>query len=293
MFVPAGVVAASIGDLLDHFPTSIHSAFSMRKFNSYAGFGFRIRRTVDDVEADLYYDDVGDISFDSVVSNFSSSSSSTNLGEFMAKSGYTDQDSLGAVASARVVTWKDQSGGGRDVTQATEAYQPLLVHNAVITTENGVTALDFDIDFLQHTDASSYSQPNTYMLVIQSDVVGSSDYIIDGDASGDRHVIGHSSSRMKIHADDWAGTASANTNQNLWFVMVNGASTAIHINGASDSAGGEDAGDYSMSGLTIGARYSGSNNWHGRVQEIIYYRGNQSGTRAGMEFDINRYYGIY
>ena len=293
MFIPAGVTASSIGDLLDHFPTDIHYAFSLRRFNAWTGFGFRIRRNSDDVEADLYYDDTGDISLDSVVSNFSSSSSATNLGTFMASSGYTDADSLGSADNAQVVTWRDQSGNGRDVTNATEAYQPTIVSGGVLKTENGVAAMDFSGNMLQHPDASSYSQPNTYLFVTQSDNTASSKYLIDGDGSGERHVIGHSSGKMKIHADDWAGTASANTNQNLWFIMVNGASTAIHINGASDSAGGEDPGDYSLSGLTIGARYSGSYNWDGRVQEIIYYRGDQSGTRVGMEFDVNRYYSVY
>ena len=131
MFVAPGIVASSIGDLLDHFPSNVHSAFSVRKFNGYTGFAFRIRRNSDDVEADLYYDDVGDISLDSVVSNFSSSSSATNLGQFMASSGYTDSDSLGSTDNALVATWKDQSGNGRDITQATAGKQPTLVLNGV------------------------------------------------------------------------------------------------------------------------------------------------------------------
>ena len=293
MFVSPGIVASSIGDLLDHFPSNVHSAFSMRKFNGYTGFGFRIRRTVDDVEADLYYDDVGDISFNSVVSNFSSSSSSTNLGEFMAKSGYTDQDSLGAVASARVVTWKDQSSNGRDITQASESLQPLLVHNAVLTTENGVTALDFASDRLQHSDASSYSQPNTYLCVAQSDATSGNDYMTDGDGSGGRQLVVHTGGKKSHWAATFASSSeSTDTDQHLWFSVFDGSDSVLGIDGGSNVLT-SSPGTQSQSGFTVGARCSGSNYWDGRIQEVIYYTGDHEGTRTGMEFDINRYYGIY
>jgi hypothetical protein len=296
MFIPAGVVASSLGDIRDHFGTNLHSAYSVRKLNAYSSFGFVIRRTVDDEEANLYYDDLGNISFTSVVSGFSSGSSASNLGQFMAAPGYTDADSLGSVASAAVVTWKDQGGSGRDVTNATEARQPTIVSGAVLKTENAIAALDFSGNMLTHSDGSAYAQPNTYVAVVQSDVTTGSDYFIDGDgsASNDRHVVGHSNNKKKIHADDWAGTASADTDQNLWFVMVNGASTAIHISGASDSAGGEDPGDYDMSGFTIGARHTTAGSaWDGRIQEILYFRGDQSAIRGDLEDDVNRYYSIY
>jgi len=284
--------------LLDNFPTA-HAAYSLRKLRrNYTGACFVARRTVDDVEADLHFDSSGTISFDSVVDNFSSSSSATNLGQFLAASGYTDVDSLGSAASSRIVTWKDQSGNGRDVTHETEGYQPLLVLNGTLQTENSKVALDFSSNILQHSDASSYAQPNTYLAVIQSDVTSGVRYFIDGDGSGggsvDRNVIGHSINYKRMWADDYTNLSgsAADTDQNLWFAVFNGASTLLHINGGSDVAAG-DPGDYAISGLTIGGRYSGEAFWDGRVQEIIYYRGDQSGTRAGMELDVNTYYSIY
>ena len=292
MFIPAGVTASSIGDLLDHFPTSVHSAFSVRRFNSYTGFAARIRRTTDDVEADLYYDDTGDLSFDSPVSNFSASSSSTNLGEFMSVDGYTDQDSVGDTAS-RVVTWKDQSGNGRDVTNATEAYQPLLFNIDTLTAQNGVTAFDFASDMLQHSDASSYSQPNTYIAVVQSDGTSGNVYFTDGDGSGGRQLMTHSSNYKQLWAAAFGASSDASdTDQHLWFCVFDGTNSNMHIDGGSNVMTG-NAGTQAQSGLTIGARYSGSNAWNGRIQEIIYYTGDHEATRAGMEFDVNRYYSIY
>ena len=293
MFVPAGVVAASIGDLLDHFPTSIHSAFSMRKFNSYAGFGFRIRRNSDDVEADLYYDDVGDISLDSVVSNFSSSSSATNLGQFMASSGYTDSDSLGSTDNALVATWKDQSGNGRDITQASAGNQPTLVLNGVLQSQNSVSAIDFSGDRLQHSDASSYSQPNTYLCVAQSDATGGNDYMTDGDGSGGRNLVVHTGNKKSLWSAAFASSSEAtDTDEHLWFSVFDGSNSVLGIDGGSNVLT-STPGTQSQSGFTVGARCSGSNYWDGRIQEVIYYTGDHEGTRTGMEFDINRYYGIY
>ena len=283
--------------LLDNFPTA-HAAYSLRKLRrNYTGVCCRIRRESNDYEADLHFTGIGEVSLDSTLSNFSSASSATNLGQFMAAGGYTDADSLGSADTARVVTWKDQSGNGRDVTNATEAQQPLLVSSGTLQTENGKVALDFYGDMLTHSDGSSYAQPNTYVAVVQSDATTGSDYFIDGDGSvsDERHVIGHSSNYKKIHAGAWTDSSgdASDTDQHLWFIVVDGASSLLHIDGGSDVANG-DPGDREMSGLTIGSRHTtGASSWDGRIQELIYYRGDQSGTRAEMELDVNSYYSIY
>jgi len=293
MFVSPGIIASSIGDLLDHFPSNVHSAFSVRKFNGYTGFAFRIRRNSDDVEADLYFDDVGDISLDSVVSNFSSSSSATNLGQFMASSGYTDADYLGSTDNALVATWKDQSGNGRDISQPEAGKQPTLVLNGVLETENGVTALDFYGDRLKVTDSNSYSQPNTYLCVAQSDATSGNDYMTDGDGSGGRQLVVHTGGKKSHWAATFASSSeSTDTDQHLWFSVFDGSNSVLGIDGGSNVLT-SSPGTQSQSGFTVGARCSGSNYWDGRIQEVIYYTGDHEGTRTGMEFDINRYYGIY
>jgi|TARA_R100000458_G_scaffold31328_1_gene28740 hypothetical protein len=293
MFASPGIVASSIGDLLDHFPNNVHSAFSVRRFNNYAGFAFRIRRNSDDVEADLYFDDIGDISLDSTVSNFSSSSSASNLGQFMASSGYTDSDSLGSADNALVATWKDQSGNGRDITQTSAGKQPVLVLSGSLTTENGVTALDFASDRLQHSDASSYSQPNTYLCVAQSDATSGNDYMTDGDGSGGRQLVVHTGGKKSHWAATFASSSeSSDTDQHLWFSVFDGSDSVLGIDGGANVLT-SSPGTQSQSGFTVGARCSGSNYWDGRIQEIIYYTGDHEATRTGMEFDVNRYFGIF
>lgn len=296
MFIPPGVVASSLGDIRDHFGTNLHSAYSVRKLNAYSSFGFVIRRTVDDEEANLYYDDLGNISFTSVVSGFSSGSSAANLGQFMAASGYTDADSLGAVATARVVTWKDQSGNSRDATHATEGSQPLLVEDGVLKTEGGIITLDFLTDMLQQSDASDYSQPNTFMTVAKSNDTSGTRYLLDGDGSAtdDRQILAHNSNYKKMHAGAWSDSSgdASDTDQHLWFLVFNGAGSLLHIDGGADVCAG-DPGDRDISGLSIGGRYSGAQNWYGTIQEVLYFRGDQIAIRGDIEDDVNRYYSIY
>lgn len=291
MSIAAGITASSIGDNLDHFGADCFAAFSVRRFNIYTGFAFRIRRTVDNVEADLYFDDLGEISFDSSVANFSSSSYASNLGEFMAASGYTDQDSLGAVASARVSAWKDQSGNGRDIVQSSTTRQPLLVHNAVITTENGKVALDFYSDRLEWDDSTVESQPRTFLAVANSDSHTSSDYMFDSDDNNNRLLFIHNSSVRTMYSTAFAGTSSADANQNLWFGLFNGSSSELAINGTNETS--LDPGSGGIDGLCVGARYNGGNSWDGDIQEFIHWGADMSGNRSNIEGDTNKYFGIY
>lgn len=293
MFVPCGVIAGSIGDLLDHFPENIHSAFSVRRFNSFTGFAFRIRRNSDDEEADLHFDDLGEISLESLVNNFSSSSYASNLGEFMASSGYSDSDSLGEPDNALIASWSDQSGNGRSISQAEAGKQPTLVLDGVIETENGRKALDFYGDRLKITDSNSYSQPNTYLCVAQSDATSGNDYMTDGDGSGGRQLVVHTGGKKSHWAATFASSSeSSDTDQHLWFSVFDGSDSVLGIDGAANVLT-SSPGTQSQSGFTVGARCSASNYWDGRIQEIIYYTGDHEATRAGMEYDVNRYFNIY
>ena len=288
----SGLFGANL--FLDNFPNA-HGAYSLRKLSStYTGACFVIRRTVDNVEANLHFDTSNTISFDSVVDNFSSSSSATNLGQFMAASGYADADSLGSVASARIDSWKDQSGNGRDIATDIADKQPLLVHNGVIITENSKVALDFDEDRLVNEDSSSYAQPTTYVIVVQSDATSGNDYILDTDSGGGgRQLVVHSGNKKTLYSSTFAGSTEASDNdQNLWFTVFDGSSSVLHINGGSNVLTGSP-GTGAQSGLTVGGRKSGTNYWNGRIQEIIYYTSDQSGSRSEIELDANSYYSIY
>ena len=84
---------------------SVMVAFSLRKVNSsYAGAVVKVRRSSDNLENDFYGSSTG------ALTNATGTSISTWLG---AATGY-------------VSVWYDQSGVGRNATQATASYQPIL-----------------------------------------------------------------------------------------------------------------------------------------------------------------------
>jgi len=115
---PAALAGGFIGPL-DPYTASLSVALlPFRGFSSYAGSGFRVRDTNDNTEQD--------IGFDSVTGNLASFS---------------------VVGNAAIRWWYDQSGGARDVPQATAAAQPYLTLNIV----NGqpVARLDGTNDFLR------------------------------------------------------------------------------------------------------------------------------------------------
>tara|TARA_R100001129_G_scaffold183913_2_gene167458 strand:- start:1995 stop:2870 length:876 start_codon:yes stop_codon:yes gene_type:complete len=291
MSIAAGITASSIGDNLDHFGSDCFAAFSVRRFNSYSGVAMRIRRESDNNEADVSFNDLGEISLDSTVSNFSSSSSATNLGQFVAASGYTDADSLGSADSARTVTWKDQSGNSRDITQATTTRQPLLVSSGTMVTENGKVSLDFYSDRLEWDDATVQSQPRTFLAVANSDSHTSSDYMFDSDDNNNRFLFIHNSSVRTMYSTAFAGTSSADANQNLWFGLFNGSSSELAINGTNET--GLDPGSGGIDGLCVGARYNGGNSWDGDIQEFIHWGADMSANRSNIEGNTNKYFGIY
>jgi len=99
----AGVSAPTGDDLiLDGF-SNIHAAYSLRKLRTdYTGFAVKIRESGSDADLDVGFDADG---------NFDVDAAATHIG---GNSGFID-------------TWYDQSGNGRNQTQATDTNQPLFV----------------------------------------------------------------------------------------------------------------------------------------------------------------------
>jgi len=143
---PYSFGAASANLLLDDYPGAA-LAWSLRKLDKdYSGKPIKVRRDSDDVEVDVHFDTSDTVSLDSAITVTSGSSSATDLGEFMASSGYIDSDSLGSSDSAYVNTFYDQSGSGVNGVQTAASNQPRIVNAGVLDTSNGKVALYFDVD---------------------------------------------------------------------------------------------------------------------------------------------------
>ena len=138
--------------VLDIFPTSVHHAYSLRKLRTaYTGFCLRIRRTtttptVTTTTVDLSFDSNGTISLNSAITYVSGTETlSTNLGQFCASvvNGYSNPDLVNTNQNIFVVTWFDQSGNGKNPTQATAGNQPRLVNVGNLELSGGKVTVRF------------------------------------------------------------------------------------------------------------------------------------------------------
>jgi len=109
-------------------------AWSMRsmKVSTLSSAVYRVRRTVTAGTADVFLDVNGLISLDSPITIVTGTSLATNLGQYVAGSGYSNVDSLGSAASAFCSIWYDTSGNGKNAIQNTDAYQPRLVNLGIL-----------------------------------------------------------------------------------------------------------------------------------------------------------------
>ena len=109
------------------YPTA-DAAYSLRKVRStYTGHAVRIRRTSDDIDADVAFDTNDTVSNDSIVTEVISGNQST-LQAFISGT------------NAAVATWYDQSGNSKNATQTTAVNQPLIAESGSLHTDDGKPA---------------------------------------------------------------------------------------------------------------------------------------------------------
>ena len=107
----------TIVDIIGVAPKAAYSTRLLR--SAYIGSAIRVRRSSDNVEADIGFDNAGNMNQAALLSHCG------------AGSGY-------------VVTWYDQSGSGADFNQSTAAQQPRIVNAGVVDVQNNKPCLVFD-----------------------------------------------------------------------------------------------------------------------------------------------------
>lgn len=109
--------------ILDQVGVTPSFAFSTRKLREdYAGFALRIRRSSDNAEADVAFDDTNVVSNASIVTLTAVGTSSLSLGTTSTLSDFRG----GVGATFYVSIWYDQGGNGYNALQTTTTTQPIL-----------------------------------------------------------------------------------------------------------------------------------------------------------------------
>ena len=283
--------AAGITLPLDIY-TDAAAAYSLRKLRTaYTGNCIRVRRSNDNTELDIGFD----------------------------ASGVVDTNAIRNFAGdnrADVVTWYDQSGNARNMSQSTAANQPTIKNDTtagnLIVTRNSKPAIFFELGerlsatrILSNDDFSIFGavglnsvQTNAAILAQHAGTADLGRTIFLG--TGD--IIGTNNDKARIFFNN--GTSRSVSTTNTYTIATppvlslfesesdNLGTTTIKLNGAGTGTISGQTWTPLNTNTTIGALGNGNSAITGAVSEIIIYSTKQANA-DGIRTNINLYYGIY
>jgi len=249
------------------------AAYSLQRLDTSVENVVRVRRSTDDTEADFTAQEVAG----GVLASF-----------------------CGA-GDGFVTTLYDQSGNGRDATQATAASQPQIVASGVVVTDsNGNPAILFNGSSheMTATKMDLFGGQYTAFTVVEANALSLDKVIIrNGNGSNNGFVLqaGLTGTTREVVYQGVAtlgdGTMATNTTE-LWSVINDSSTTAMWVDGSSETLSNNTATMITPTGAMMIGSNSGSLYWNGEIAEIILYESDQSSNRAAIEQSIASRYGI-
>lgn len=257
------------------------AAYSLRNLSStYTGALIRVRRSSDNAELDIY-------------GNYQGNLDTATLLSFVGS------------GNGLVTTWYDQSGNGRNGTQATAANQPMIVNAGVLVTANNKVSILFksfgDSFIVAHNAVFNYSPSNylsSFSVVKGTKTSSTIKYIFSKNNSG----------AVSLYASQTSGFGSATTN--AFFAgtsidildgitkLVSGFSDTnvrVSVNGQLTTGAAISGTVTDTSALILGGDGASNRPWghSNNISEIIIYNSSQLGNKTNIESNINSYYNIY
>ena len=253
--------------------TGSAAAYSLRRIRTaYAGAACRVRRSNDNALADIGFDGAGNL----------------NTAALLAHCGAN---------SGSIETWYDQSGNGRNLTQATQAAQPRIVINGVLqlagtrpaivceslvgnhnltTPTWGTIAQPFSRNAVVRMPASIVNF--THLINTETGTPNASDYVNAGS--------------LISFAGSNGPSVSVSTNERLVYTTIyNGASSVAVKNGT--SSGTSNPGSNANAGISLNRNETGSLYGDFIYQEVIVFdRALSTSDRQFLERNQGAYYGI-
>ena len=298
------VPSAYTGLLDETYGSNAAAAYSVRllraAYKTGGGSIMRVRRDVDNVEADVGFDSNNELGLTSPISNTSDAQSYTDFADFMVVSGVP--------RSGFVRYWYDQSGNGVDAGQATQGSQPQIYGAGGIIEEGaagkekpalscaGSTALNFDLStsvqsggywhsfhVMQSTDAvailmSSQTDGNMYYAISQGTTTTA--------ISGGFVTTGGSNTYAEYWKNGTQPLSSGATRNDITNTFYTG--NQLLMNFMATTSSGRNVTDMRLADYaTSGFGYTGT------LQEVIIYQSDKSGNRSDIEDNLNGYFQIY
>ena len=268
--------------LLDLFPATV--AYSLRKLRAGQTRAIRVRRSSDNAEQDIGF--VGD--------------ETASLLSFC------------GVGNGFVTTWYDQSGNGYDATQTTQAYQPQIVSNGLVITDNGKPTVSFNgAAFLESatsaTGTGTYSGAMTIFFAGRRSTDSGGVYFCERRSSLIKtfsfavlvSITYITSDGLNNSSNQWISLATYNLTSNFFLSVQKhtpGIMDTLFINGVAATVLGNPGVASSITGnngFRVGGRVDVNSNWNGLISELLVYNTDQTANRAAIESNINTHYTIY
>jgi hypothetical protein len=258
---------------LDLISATSAAAYSLRKLRTaYTGPALRVRRSFDSAEADIGFTAAGDLDTAALLAHVEHGGP-----------GPGNQNGF-------VTTWYDQSGNGRNVTQATAVNQPRIVNAGVIALANTRPTLSFlGNNFIGR---AAFVAKQAFVVVAPSqDVVTTTQYTT-GPSLIALNLFATSNNRRRVGASlantdfldspdinilrQYTDTATPNT------MRRNGVNVAAGL--GTNSAGGAS--------MQIGAR-DGALGYIGDLSEIVFFETDVSvADRQTLERNQGAHFGV-
>jgi hypothetical protein len=283
-----GVIASQIQSyafLLDTY-TSAAAAYSLRKLRSaYTGSAIRVRRSSDNTETDI---------------GFSS--------EFGLDT--TALSSFCGSGNGFVTTWYDQSGNGRNATQATAVNQPQIVSSGTVLLQGSKPIMQFlGSDFLRTVSTFSMGVNRSYTMTLFSAInsnISFKGYLTHTATNYSDNTLNGMLGRFdnSKFPVSYVSNGSTNTNvgntpltDNQYYLLnqlVQGSvQHQMYRNGVLNAQNTSLAISPENTARSLDVLFTAQTGNDLRTNEAIVWESYQSSNRTGIESNINTYYAIY
>lgn len=278
---------------LDQVPSATASvAYSVRKLKkNYTGFAMKVRldRPGTDPEANVAFDNNNVVSANSIVT-ITVAGGSYSIGDKVTFSSFY------ASRSVYVVTWYDQSGNARHVTQSTTSQQPRIVNTGTLEvsgTRSSIRFLSANSTVLQATIAASVMFTSGYIGTMSSVMEASS-----GNTSA--FGYGNGSDRWQAHMNEGgnikfdvgnsyarlsspSNTANVGLLRNYLLIAGGSPSMQIYISGSSFSTSSATLSACGRSDFNIGGIPSFSTYYHNdNISEVVIFNKTLSASEIAI-----------
>jgi hypothetical protein len=275
------VGGASFQGLLDLYPNAA-AAYSLRKLRvAYSGAAVRIRRSGDNSEFDFGFD---------VNNNFDIAGAQA----FCIAGGGTQ--------NGFITTWFDQSGGTDNIVNTTAANQPQIVIGGIVITQGGKATIQGDgsNDILTRV-GSGTSTNNTLICVYKAASLGAYNTIASiGTITGTRpltYMLSNALGNKRIIYDEQSTNSldgTNTTNFELCSIFSSAGSVEMNINGSLQTlTNNTKTITANKNNIQLFGDTTYGDFFNGVISEVVYYNSNLVADKAGIQANINSYYGIY